>query len=135
MLIKKPKVMEVMGNKPAVIEEFIGRANSDTGAVSIARVTSPGQWEGPGQTPEFDEYVLVLKGNLRVETKDDSLSLRAGQAVIAHREEWVRYSTPGPNGAEFIAICLPAFSPFLTNRDKDIRGKAKVIHETGRSNT
>jgi quercetin dioxygenase-like cupin family protein len=134
MFIKKPKVTEAIGNKPAVVEEFFGRSSSDTGAVSVARVTSPSKWEGPGHTPEFDEYVVVLKGTLRVETRDEFHSLRTGQAVIARGQNWVRYSTPGPSGAEFIVICLPAFSPLLVKIDDEICGRGTVIPESIESN-
>ena len=116
-LVDAPSVIEAAGNKPKIIEEYIGRVNSRTGAVSIARMTSPGGWEEPGQTPEFDEYTVVLKGCLRVESKDGVLDVRAGQAVIAARGEWVRYSTPDPEGAEYLAICLPGFSMDAVHRD------------------
>ena len=114
--IKTPTVIQAAGNKPKVIEEFIGRVNSGTDAVSIARMKSPAGWEEPGQTPEFDEYTVVLSGFLRVTTKDDSTDVRAGEAVIAPKGEWVRYSTP--EGAEYMAVCLPAFSPEKVNRDE-----------------
>lgn len=117
-LIPKPAVVEAAGNKPKLIEEFVGRVNSGTAAVSVARMRSPGGWVEPGQTPAFDEYTLVLKGTLRVETKAGALDVAAGQAVIASRGEWVRYSSPGPDGAEYVAICLPAFGPDLVHRDK-----------------
>jgi mannose-6-phosphate isomerase-like protein (cupin superfamily) len=105
------------GNKPKIIQEFIGRVNSKSAAVSIAHMKSLGGWVEPGQTPEFDEYTIVLAGALRVEHKDGALDVRAGQAVITHKGEWVRYSTPGPDGAEYIAVCLPAFSPETVRRD------------------
>jgi ethanolamine utilization protein EutQ (cupin superfamily) len=113
--IKTPTVIQAAGNKPKVIEEFIGRVNSGTDAVSIARMKSPAGWEEPGQTPEFDEYTVVLSGFLRVATKDGSVDVRAGEAVIAQKGEWVKYSTP--EGAEYIAVCLPAFSPESVHRD------------------
>jgi mannose-6-phosphate isomerase-like protein (cupin superfamily) len=116
-LISSPSVVKAAGNKPKVIEEFIGRVNSGTGGVSIARMRSPGGWVEPGQTPEFDEYTLVLHGVLRVTSRRGSLDVAAGQAVIAHRGEWVQYSTPGPEGAEYVAVCLPAFSPTTVHRD------------------
>lgn len=105
------------GNKPKIIHEYIGRVNSKTEAASIARMKSPGGWVEPGQTPEFDEYTVVLAGMLRVRHRDGTLDVRSGQAVITHRGEWVQYSTPEPEGAEYIAICLPAFSPDTVHRD------------------
>ena len=122
-LIASPKIIQAAGNKPKVIEEFIGRVNSQTSAVSIARMTSPSGWSEPGQTPEFDEYTLVLRGMLRVASKTVSIEVTAGQAVIAQRGEWVQYSTPGPEGAEYIAVCLPAFSPESVHRDGEHRGE------------
>jgi mannose-6-phosphate isomerase-like protein (cupin superfamily) len=116
-LIPSPTVIEAAGNKPKLIEEFVGRVNSKTEGVSIARMTSPSGWVEPGQTPEFDEYTVVLRGTLRVVTKQGSTDVVAGQAVIAPRGEWVQYSTPGAEGAEYIAICLPAFAPNLVHRD------------------
>lgn len=116
-LISQPKIIPAAGNKPKIIEEFIGRANSETAAVSIARMTSPGGWLEPGQTPQFDEYTIVLRGTLRVQTREGVLDVQAGQAVIASRGEWVQYSTPDPEGAEYIAVCLPAFSPDTVHRD------------------
>ncbi len=116
-LVKKPSVIEAAGNRPKIIEEFVGRVNSRTEAVSVARMRSPSGWEEPGQTPEFDEYTLVLAGMLRVESRNGSIDVHAGEAVIAHSGEWARYSSPGPEGAEYIAICLPAFSPDTVHRD------------------
>lgn len=116
-LINKPSVIEAAGNKPKVIEEFIGRVNSNTTGVSIARMRSPGGWVEPGQTPEFDEYTIVLRGMLRVTTNAGVVDVRAGQAVIAHRGEWVQYSTPEADGAEYIAVCLPAFGMDIVHRD------------------
>ena len=116
-LIEAPSVVEAVGNKPKRIEEFFGRVRSATPAVSIARMKSPPGWQEPGQTPEFDEYTVVLSGALRVETKDGALEVRAGQAVLAAAGEWVRYGTPGPEGAEYVAVCLPAFSPETVHRD------------------
>ena len=115
--IATPTIIQAAGNKPKVIEEFIGRVNSKTAALSIARMKSPSGWVEPGQTPEFDEYTVVLRGVLRVATKELTLDVTAGQAVITHRGEWVQYSTPGPEGAEYIAVCLPAFSPASVHRD------------------
>ena len=115
--IAKPTIVQAAGNKPKVIEEFVGRVNSKTADVSVARMRSPGGWVEPGQTPEFDEYTVVLRGTLRVTTRSGVIDVNAGQAVIAHGGEWVQYSTPGPDGAEYIAICLPAFSPSSVHRD------------------
>jgi mannose-6-phosphate isomerase-like protein (cupin superfamily) len=105
------------GNKPKIIHEYVGRVNSKTDAASIARMKSPAGWVEPGQTPEFDEYTVVLAGLLRVKHRDGVLDVRAGQAVITHRGEWVQYSTPEPEGAEYLAVCLPAFSPNTVHRD------------------
>jgi mannose-6-phosphate isomerase-like protein (cupin superfamily) len=116
--ISSPKLIEAAGNKPKRIEEFIGRINSKTSAVSIARMKSPSGWIEPGQTPEFEEYTIVLKGMLRVTTKDGSREVHAGEAVIAHSGEWIQYSTPGEDGAEYIAVCLPAFSMEAVHRDQ-----------------
>jgi ethanolamine utilization protein EutQ (cupin superfamily) len=114
--IAKPTVIEAAGNKPKIIEEFIGRVNSKTDAVSVARMTSPAGWVEPGQTPEFDEYTVVLKGALHVATRDSTVVVAAGQAIITHAGEWIRYSTP--EGAEYVAVCLPAFSPATVHRDE-----------------
>lgn len=116
--IKQPSVIEAAGNKPKRIEEFIGRVNSKTDDVSVARMRSPEGWVEPGQTPEFDEYTVVLNGMLRVTTRDGDVDVRAGEAVIAHKGEWVRYSTPEAGGAEYIAVCLPAFSIDSVHRDE-----------------
>jgi mannose-6-phosphate isomerase-like protein (cupin superfamily) len=116
-LIANPTVIAAAGNLPKRIAEYIGRVNSATEAVSIARMESPAGWLEPGQTPEFDEYTVVLQGMLRVETKSGLIDVRAGQAIIAHRGEWVRYSSPEPGGAEYIAVCVPAFSPDSVHRD------------------
>ena len=107
--IQKPTVIEAAGQPPKCIEEFVGRVNSDTSAVSIARMKSPSSWLEPGQTPEFDEYTVVLKGMLRVATKKGAADIQAGEAVIVPSGEWVQYSTPGAEGAEYIAVCRPAF--------------------------
>jgi quercetin dioxygenase-like cupin family protein len=114
-LIPAPTVVAAAGTPPKRIEEFVGRVNSATPSVSIARMTSPPGWQEPGQTPSFDEYTLVLAGSLRVETRSDTLEVRAGQAVHAPAGEWVRYGTPG--GAEYVAVCVPAFSPDTVRRD------------------
>ena len=116
-IIPKPTVIQAAGNKPKRIEEFIGNVNSSTGALSIARMNSPPGWIEPGQTPRFDEYTLVLRGLLRVKTREETLDVHAGQAVIAHSGQWVQYSTPEEEGAEYIAVCLPAFSPQTVHRD------------------
>ena len=117
-LIEGPTTIEAAGNKPKLIEEFIGRVNSQTGDLSMARMKSPGGWVEPRQTPDFDEYTVVLAGTLRVETKDGTLDVAAGQALLAPKGEWVRYSSPDEGGAEYIAVCLPAFSPETVHRDE-----------------
>src|SRR3954465_6335781 len=116
-LIDAPAIIVAAGNKPKRIEEYAGRVNSGHAAVSVARMTSPGGWLEPGQQPEFEEVTVVLKGMLRVESRDGTIDVRAGQAIIAHPGEWVRYSTPEPGGAEYIAVCLPAFSMNTVHRD------------------
>jgi mannose-6-phosphate isomerase-like protein (cupin superfamily) len=116
-LIPRPSVIQAAGNTPKTIEEYIGRVNSKTRAVSIARMRSPAGWAEPGQTPEFDEYTVVLGGALRVTSKSGSLDVRAGQAVIVHAGEWVQYSSPEPEGAEYVAVCLPAFAVGSVHRD------------------
>lgn len=116
-LIERPTRVEAAGNKPKIIEEYVGRANTATSALSIARMTSPPGWAEPGQTPAFDEYTLVLKGLLRVETRAGTFEVRAGRAIITGAGEWVRYSTPSAEGAEYVAVCLPAFSPDTVHRD------------------
>ncbi|HZE97921.1 MAG TPA: cupin [Planctomycetota bacterium] len=115
--IQKPTVIEAAGKKPKRIEEYVGRVNSKTAAVSVARMKSPSGWVEPGQTPDFDEYTVVLGGSLRVTSKSGVIDVAAGQAVITHKGEWVQYSTPGPDDAEYDAICLPAFSPDTVHRD------------------
>jgi ethanolamine utilization protein EutQ (cupin superfamily) len=116
-LIAKPIRITAAGNKPKLIDEYIGRTSSGEAAVSVAHMWSPAGWAEPGQTSEFDEYTLVLHGMLRVEHPGGSIDVRAGQAVQARRGEWVRYSTPGEDGAEYVAVCLPAFSPQTVHRD------------------
>jgi len=116
-LIASPTRVEAAGNKPKLIDEYIGRVNSATESLSVAHMRSPGGWVEPGQSPEFDEFTVVLRGTLRVEHRQGSLDVNAGQAVIAHRGEWVRYSTPTEEGAEYIAVCLPAFAISTVNRD------------------
>ena len=117
-LIAKPTVVPAAGRPPKIIEEFVGRVNSQTSALSIAKMTSPSGWHEPGQTPEFDEYTIVLKGELQVETREAIHTVAAGQAIIVHAGEWVRYATPAAEGAEYIAVCLPAFSPSTVHRDE-----------------
>ncbi len=117
-LIEAPTRIEAAGTPPKSIEEFIGQVNSGTEGVSIARMKSPSGWVEPGQTPDFDEYTIVLKGCLQVETKSDTVKVRAGQAIITHAGEWIRYSSPESDGAEYIAVCLPAFSPDSVHRDQ-----------------
>lgn len=117
--IPAPAVIEAAGNKPKVIQEFVGRVNSKTEAASIARMVSPSGWVEPGQTPQFDEYTVVLKGELTVESKEGVQVISAGQAIITKKGEWVRYSSPHPDGAEYIAVCLPAFSPETVHRDPE----------------
>lgn len=116
-LVAAPTRIQPAGNKPKVIDEFIGRVNTADGDLSIARMRSPEGWEEPGQTPQFTEYTLVLSGLLRVEHKDGVLEVAAGQAIVTSPGEWVRYSTPQPGGAEYVAICMPAFSPQTVHRD------------------
>ena len=116
IIIEKPSIIRAAGNKPKIIEEFIGRVNSESEELSIARMTSPAGWIEPGQKPEFNEYTVVLKGMLRIATKDGATDIYAGESVIVHAGEWVQYSTPGSQGAEYIAVCLPAFSPDIVHR-------------------
>ena len=116
-LIKAPSVIEAAGTRPKRIEEYAGRVNSGHAEVSVARMQSPEGWEEPGQRPEFEEITVVLRGMLRVEHEGGALEVRAGQAVVTHAGEWVRYSTPESGGAEYVAVCLPAFSPDTVHRD------------------
>ena len=117
-LIKTPTQIEAAGNKPKIIREYIGRVNTDTPAVSVAHMTSPGGWVEPGQCPEFDEYTVVLRGLLVVSLEDGShIEVAAGQAIITYAGEWVQYSTPSADGADYIAVCLPAFAPDMVHRD------------------
>lgn len=118
-LISSPTRVEAAGTKPKLIDEYVGRVNTGTESLSIAHMRSPGGWVEPGQTPEFDEYTLVLRGAVHVEHKDGVMEVRAGQAVLTRAGEWIRYSTPGDDGAEYIAICLPAFSPATVHRDPE----------------
>ncbi len=115
--IRKPTIVMAAGTPPKQIEEFVGRVNSGTGEVSIARMTSPAGWSEPGQTPSFNEYTVVLRGTLRVTLKDHTLDVTSGQAVMIEAGEWVRYATPYDGGAEYIAVCVPAFSPETVHRD------------------
>jgi mannose-6-phosphate isomerase-like protein (cupin superfamily) len=117
-LIAKPTVIKAAGNKPKLIEEFVGRVNSGHEGVSVAHMVSPAGWQEPGQRPEFEEVTVVLRGRLRVEHEGGVLEVLAGQAIVAAPGEWVRYSSPGPEGAEYVAVCLPAFSPATVHRDE-----------------
>ena len=116
-VIKSPTLIKAAGNKVKLIEEFFGRVNTGTSQVSIAHMKSPEGWEEPGQCPEFDEYTLLIKGKLKVKTKTEEFILSEGQAILISRNEWVQYSSPFEGGAEYIAICLPAFSTDLVHRD------------------
>lgn len=118
-LIEQPTVIAAAGNKPKTIEEYVGRVNSGHTAVSVARMVSPEGWVEPGQRPEFEEMTIVLRGMLRVEHDDGVLDVRAGQAIVTSPGEYVRYSSPEPGGAEYVAVCLPAFSPATVHRDSD----------------
>jgi mannose-6-phosphate isomerase-like protein (cupin superfamily) len=115
--IERPTRVEAAGNKPKLIDEFVGVVNSGHAGVSVARMTSPPGWLEPGQRPAFEEITVVLRGMLRVEHADGAFDVRAGQAVVTSPGEWVRYSTPEAGGAEYVAICLPAFTPATVNRD------------------
>ena len=117
-LISAPAVVAAAGTRPKRIEEFAGRVNSGHADVSVARMTSPSGWQEPGQRPEFEEITVVLRGMLRVEHDGGALDVQAGQAVVTAPGEWVRYSTPGADGAEYVAVCLPAFSPATVHRDE-----------------
>lgn len=117
-LITQPSVVQAAGTKPKLIEEFVGRINTSSTDLSIARMKSPGGWVEPGQRPEFDEYTIVLSGLLRVATETDTIDVRAGQAIAVRGGEWVQYSTPEPDGAEYVAVCLPAFSMDTVHRDE-----------------
>jgi len=114
--ISSPSIIKSVGNKPKVIEEYVGRVNSGTNSISIAKMSSPPGWKEPGQKPQFDEYTIVLRGTLKVESRTETLFIKEGEAVIVNSGEWVQYSTPN-EGAEYIAICLPAFSLDTVNRD------------------
>ena len=118
-LIEKASRIEAAGTKPKLIDEVVGRVNSGTEGVSVAHMRSPGGWQEPGQRPEFEEVTYVLRGLVRVEHEGGVLDVMAGQAVVTRRGEWVRYSTPEADGAEYIAVCLPAFSPGTVHRDAE----------------
>lgn len=117
-LIAEPVRIPSVGTPPKSIEEFVGRVTSQTDSVSVAHMNSPAGWSEPGQRPAFDEVTVVLNGRLRVEHRGGVVEVGAGQALIAHKDEWVRYSTPYPEGAEYIAVCVPAFSADSAHRDK-----------------
>jgi len=117
-MIASPSRITAAGNKPKLIDEFVGHVNTGTSAASVAHMRSPSGWQEPGQTPEFDEFTIVLRGMLRVEHRHGTMDVHAGQAVIAHKGEWIRYSTPDSDGAEYIAVCMPAFSPDTVHRDE-----------------
>jgi mannose-6-phosphate isomerase-like protein (cupin superfamily) len=116
-IIEAPSIIKAAGNKPKIIEEYVGRVNTKTEDISIARMKSPEGWVEPGQTPEFEEFTLVVRGILNVKTKEGDISLNEGQAVLLRGGEWVQYSSPEPGGAEYISVCLPAFSPNTVHRD------------------
>jgi mannose-6-phosphate isomerase-like protein (cupin superfamily) len=116
-LIKLPSIIKAAGTKEKIIKEFFGNVNSKTPEVSIAHMKSPEGWSEPGQTPKFNEYTVVLKGKLRISTKNEEFDVSEGQGIMTEKDEWVRYSTPFEGGAEYIAVCLPAFSPELVHRD------------------
>lgn len=116
-LIPEPKRIQAAGNKPKLIDEYVGRVNTRHDKVSVAHMRSPSGWVEPGQTPEFEEFTIILKGMLRVAHRGGTFDVQAGQGVVAHPGEWVQYSTPGPEGAEYIAVCLPAFAPDTVHRD------------------
>jgi mannose-6-phosphate isomerase-like protein (cupin superfamily) len=118
-LIEKPALIQAAGSQPKRIEEYVGRVNSGDHGVSVARMISPSGWQEPGQTPDFGEITVVLRGALRVEHRNGVLEIRAGQAVVTSAGEWVRYSTPGSEGAEYISVCLPAFSLESVHRDAE----------------
>ena len=119
LIIKEPSIIKAAGNKVKIIKEFFGRVNSKTSEVSIAHMKSPEGWVEPGQCPEFNEYTVVLKGNLKITTKKEEFLITEGQGIMTTKDEWVRYSTPFEGGAEYIAVCLPAFSPDIVKRDKE----------------
>jgi len=115
--ITSPSIIKAAGNKEKIIREFFGHVNSKTSEVSIAHMTSPEGWVEPGQQPKFNEYTLVLKGKLRIKTRNEEFEITAGQGIMTEKDEWVQYSTPFEGGAEYVAVCLPAFSPDMVRRD------------------
>jgi mannose-6-phosphate isomerase-like protein (cupin superfamily) len=117
--VKSPSVIKAAGNKEKIIREFFGRVNSNTSEVSVAHMISPEGWIEPGQCPDFNEYTVVLKGKLKIDTRDETFLVTEGQGIITGKNEWVQYSTPFEGGAEYIAVCLPAFSPDLVQREKE----------------
>jgi mannose-6-phosphate isomerase-like protein (cupin superfamily) len=121
-IINSPTIIKSVGNKPKIIQEYIGLVNSKTNDVSIAHMQSPGGWQEPGQRPDFDEYTIVLEGILKVETENNTLFVNKGEAIITYAGEWVRYSTPNDKGANYIAVCMPAFTPETVNRDEKMTG-------------
>ena len=124
--IDRPAVIEAAGDKPKIIEEYVGRVRSGHEQVSVARMKSPAGWQEPGQRPEFEEVTVVLDGCLRVEHEGGILDVRAGQAIVTRPGEWVRYSSPEPDGAEYVAVCVPAFSPGTVHRDDETRSGGAV---------
>ncbi len=116
-LIEVPTMIHAAGVPPKQIAEYVGRVNTGSAAISVARMLSPGGWQEPGQTPEFEEYTLVLRGSVRIETRAGVTDVKAGQAFFSPKGEWVRYSSPEDGGAEYVAICVPAFSPEIVHRD------------------
>jgi quercetin dioxygenase-like cupin family protein len=124
-IINGPSAIDACGDGPKMIQEFIGPVNTGHSNISIARMKSNQGWEEPGQTPDFDEYTVVLKGTLCVKTRQGSYKIKQGQAIIAPKGEWVQYSTPYAGGAEYIAVCLPAFTPATVHRDTEFRRGAK----------
>lgn len=117
-IIEKPSIIKAAGNKEKIIHEFFGAVNSGNKDVSIAVMTSPSGWVEPGQTPEFDEYTVVISGEIHIKTKDKEFDIKAGQAVLISKGEWVQYSTPHPDGANYLSVCIPAFTPDTVNRDE-----------------
>ena len=121
-IINSPTIIKSVGNKPKIIQEYIGLVNSKTNDLSIAHMQSPGGWQEPGQRPHFDEYTIILEGILKVETENNTLFVNKGEAIITYAGEWVRYSTPDDKGANYIAVCMPAFTPETVNRDEKMTG-------------
>ena len=119
LVVKKPSLIKAAGNKPKEIREYFGRVNTRSGELSLAKMNSPAGWEEPGQCPEFDEYTVVTRGTLVVKTKDSEYQVSKGEAILVQKGEWIRYSTPYDGGAEYYAICMPAFSPETVHRDNE----------------